>query len=88
MIEALSLTPQGIPVVAYPISLVLIASAVWGSLRDSDVPWFRWLTPVGASIAFVGFLLTNLWIAEIGILVGCSGLGLTRFWKIKNNIPP
>jgi hypothetical protein len=79
MTEALHLTPHGMPVVAYPISLTLIAFAVWSSLRDSDVPWFRWLTPIGTLATFTGLLLINLWIAELGIFVGCAGLGLTRY---------
>lgn len=87
MTEALHLTPHGMSLAVYPFSFAFFGASLWGCLRDSDLPWFRWLTPIGVLTAIVGFFLINLWVIEPGIITACVGLGLKRHWKEERGIP-
>ncbi|MGW9245139.1 hypothetical protein [Streptomyces badius] len=82
---ALSVTPNGVPVVGVLVGLTLIAGLAWDVLRGSGEPILVWLQPVGMAVACGGFMFQST--ASIiggmaGFLIGASVIKWCR-WHLS-----
>ncbi|MEU7340214.1 hypothetical protein [Streptomyces sp. NPDC007074] len=84
---ALSVTPNGVPVVAVLGGLALIGGLTWDVLRGSGEPIVVWLQPAGMAVAWGGFMFEST--AAIvgglaGFLIGASMINGCR-WHLSGD---
>ncbi|MFC4908863.1 hypothetical protein [Actinomadura gamaensis] len=82
-IEAIQLTPHGIPLIAYPVGLGLVALAAWDGQRGGSGTWYAWLEPLGVLVTLVGIFLLVIPLSVAGVLVSAIGLGITKYRRDK-----
>jgi hypothetical protein len=78
---AVQLTPHGIPLVAYPVSILLLAVVTWEALRYREEPWFKYLQPLGILMMVGGVFLLFLPVSFAGALVLSVSIGLSKYWR-------
>jgi hypothetical protein len=84
MTVALHVTPNGMPVIAYFLSLGLIGLTVMDVARARGGPIMRWLEPVGLTVFFSGIFLLKIWVIVLGAVLLSVGFGANTWWLQRN----
>ncbi|KOT95428.1 MULTISPECIES: hypothetical protein [Streptomyces] len=84
---ALSVTPNGVPVVGVLVGLALIGGLTWDVLRGSGQSILVWLQPTGMAVAWGGFMFEST--AAIvsglaGFLIGAAVIKWCR-WHLSDD---
>ncbi|MFM9615822.1 hypothetical protein [Streptomyces niveiscabiei] len=86
-VKAVSVTPDGMPIVVALMLSGVLALAIWDATRNKGEPWFKWLLPISYCVMVTSAISGVYPLMFLACLSGAMGLGLTNYWRWQKKRP-